>query len=325
MYLEHFGLTKPPFQIAPDDQLLYLSQKHSKALTYMDYATRQADGFVVITGEIGSGKSTLIKCLMRKIKDKMVCLHLPFTSLKGSELLGYISRQANIKIETDDKIEILYALKNYLTGVSKGGVSCVLIIDEAQNLSASNLEEIRMLAGLEGPQGTMLRVIMLGQPEFMKTINASEQLKQRVKLHYHLVGLNLAEVKSYINIRLELCGLAGNTLFNDSLVESIYKISNGIPRIINKICDSLLICAFSENRSKPIFEDFEEVAQDLMMSPSEPVKPSKSADDIFAQDSSNSLERIATALESILDRLDNSSDDKGNNKVRKIMDLISIK
>ncbi|MEY8200638.1 MAG: AAA family ATPase [Colwellia sp.] len=325
MYLKHFGLSKAPFQIAPDDRLLYLSLKHTKALVYMDYAVRQPDGFVVITGEIGAGKSTLIKRLMRKINEKVVCFHLPFTNLKGNELLGYIARQANIHVSADDKIAIIYALTGYFEEITSNGVPCVLVIDEAQNLSASNLEDIRMLIGLEGPNGAMLRVVMLGQPEFMDTMNASEQLRQRVKLHYHLMGLDLKEVKLYIDFRLEQCGLDGNTLFSDDLVTSIYKISNGIPRLINKVCDALLICAFSDNRSRPIISDFEEVAKDVLMLPNEHVTGSGNSDAVIDEGLAKSLQRIALALESISHNLDKTLGDSGNKKERKFMGLIAAK
>lgn len=325
MYLEHFGLTRAPFQIAPDDRFLYLSQKHAKALVYMDYAAWQPDGFVVVTGEIGSGKSTLIKRLIRKIKDKVVCFHLPFTNLNDNELLGYMARQANIKVSADDKVSIIYALTDYFKEITATGVPCVLVIDEAQNLSPSNLEDIRMLAGLEGPNGTMLRVVMLGQPEFMNTVNASEQLRQRVKLHYHLVGLDLAEVKQYIDFRLELCGLSENSLFSEDLIESIYKLSNGIPRLINKICDSLLICAFSDNRKKPEIHDFEEVAQDLMMLPKEDTVQNQTTGLPLNAETSNDLNRIANALEAISSHFEKLTTPEEGRKDRNFLRLRAAK
>ncbi len=324
MYLEHFGLKKAPFQIAPDDKLLYLSQKHAKALVYMDYATWQPDGFVVITGEIGAGKSTLIKRLLRKIKDKAVCFHLPFTNLKDTELLAFMARQADIRVAADDKVSIIYALTDYFKEITSSGIPCVLVIDEAQNLTRSNLEDIRMLAGLEGDNGTMLRVVMLGQPEFMNTVNSSEQLRQRVKLHYHLVGLDQAEVEQYINYRLELCGLQNNKLFDASLIESIFKLSKGIPRLINKICDSLLICAFSEGRKKPEISDFEDVAQDLMMLP---IGSSSSVtrETNVAGDSNNNLERIAIALEKISSQFEKITNDTGTKKEKNFLGLRAAK
>lgn len=323
MYLDYFGLSQAPFQIAPDDRFLYLSQKHAKALVYMDYAAWQPDGFVVVTGEIGSGKSTLIKRLIRKLKEKVVCFHLPFTNLNDTELLSYMARQANIRISTDDKVSIIYALSDYFKEITASGIPCLLIVDEAQNLSESNLEDIRMLAGLEGDNGTLLRVVMLGQPEFMNTVNASEQMKQRVKLHYHLVGLDEKEVDAYINYRLELSGLPHQELFNEEMIESIYRLSGGIPRLINKICDSLLICAFSENKKKPEISDFEEVAQDLMMIPSEGVN--KKVPSVLDENTQSSLERIATALETISNHFEALSEPDTNKKDRGFLGLRAAK
>lgn len=311
MYLEYFGMSKAPFQIAPDDRFLYLSPKHAKALVYMDYAVSQPDGFVIVTGEIGAGKSTLAKRLLRKVHGRSVCFHLPFTNLKENELLGYLARQAKIGVSQTDKVSLIYALTDYFKEITSSGMPCILIVDEAQNLNKENLEDIRMLAGLEGPNGSMLRIIMLGQPEFMNTVNASEQLKQRVKLHYHLSGLNKEEVGQYIRYRLEVSGTKKLTLFSDDLVESIYKISHGIPRLINKVCDSLLMCAFSENRPKPLLSDFEEIAQDLMMMPvgNEPevAKVEEAGDDALIR-IANSLEALNSNISRLLLKVDEKKD-----------------
>lgn len=321
MYLEHFKLKKAPFQIAPDDRFLYLSPQHSKALVYMDYAAWQPDGFVIVTGEIGSGKSTLVKRLLRKIKNKSVCFHMPFTNLKNNELLGYLARQAKIGVSETDKVSMIYALTDYFKEITSSGVPCILVVDEAQNLTKENLEDIRMLAGLEDGNGsTMLRVVMLGQPEFMNTVSASEQLRQRVKLHYHITGLSEEEVEQYINYRLEVSGLLNSQLFDKKLIKSIYKISNGIPRLINKICDSLLMCAFSEGKSKPELSDFEEVAQDLMMIPIETVPvPSEHIDN------NDSLIRIASALEGIERALNKTIGNGDNRKDRSFLRLRAAK
>jgi len=320
MYLEYFGMSKAPFQIAPDDRFLYLSPKHAKALVYMDYAVSQPDGFVIVTGEIGAGKSTLVKRLLRKVKEKSVCFHLSFTNLKDNELLAFLARQAKIGIDRNDKVSLIYALTDYFKEITSCGVPCILIIDEAQNLSQENLEDIRMLAGLEGPNGSMLRVVMLGQPEFMNTVNLSEQLKQRVKLHYHLVGLNREEVGNYINYRLEVSGLKASNLFDEKLVDSIYKISKGIPRLINKVCDSMLMCAFSESKVKPELIDFEEVAQDLMMIPLEDVSPSEDN-----ESSGDALIRIANSLESLDNKISQLMNSVDHKKEKRFLGLRAAK
>lgn len=301
MYLEYFGLARHPFQLKPDADLIYLSQKHARAFVYMDYAAWQPEGFVVITGEVGSGKSTLIKKLLNNYRDKVFCFHLNFTSLTGGELLAYIARQAGIQVENEkDKIAILFRIMEHLKEYNARGVPCVLVIDEAQNLSRENLEEIRMLAGLEGDDGPILRVVMLGQPEFITAINASEQLRQRIKLHYHIGPLDLDEVGSYINFRLDACGFKGEALFNAELIFAIYEASGGIPRLINKLCDSLLMCAFADRKPLPEISDMGEIQNDILLvrdalgAATEAVSVTQSL-----QINRHDVERIITALEAI--------------------------
>ncbi|MCP5325519.1 MAG: AAA family ATPase [Oceanospirillaceae bacterium] len=301
MYLEYFNLNKHPFQLKPDPELLYLSQKHARAFVYMDYAAWQPEGFVVITGEVGSGKSTLIKKLLASYREKVFCFHINFTSLSGGELLSYIARQAGIMIENEkDKISILFRIMEQLKDYQARGIPCVLVVDEAQNLSYENLEEIRMLAGLEGEDGPILRVVMLGQPEFIDAIDNLEQLKQRIKLHYHIGPLDLDEVTSYINFRLAGCGFSGDALFSDELVLAIYEASGGIPRLINKLCDSLLMCAFADRKPLPDISDLAEIQNDILLVKAARNLPAESPSvTANAGISKSDVERIVTSLETI--------------------------
>lgn len=265
MYLDFFQMKKPPYLIAPDDGFLFLSPQHSKALTYMDYAVWQPGGFVIITGEIGSGKTTLMKRLLRKLDRNITCLNLTFTNLEGTELLYSISKQARLDVDPRSKVSMLFALKKYLQEIRENNNPCVLVIDEAQNLSSENLEDIRMLASLEVNNKPLLRVIMLGQPEFMSKVNSSEQLKQRVKLHYHIGGMSKEEVSDYISYRLKMAGYNGEVIFDENTSRLIFKFSRGIPRLINKLCDALLMCAFADNRKVAKEEDIFEILDDLMI------------------------------------------------------------
>ncbi|NRB42418.1 MAG: AAA family ATPase [Pseudomonadales bacterium] len=302
MYLEHFGLTRHPFQITPDDDFLYLSQQHARALVYMDYAAWQPDGFVVVTGEIGAGKTTLIKRLIKNFNDKVDCFHIPFTNLNGKELLHYLVMQAMIDIKGDDKISMLLALTKYFNDKVETGKPCVLIVDEAQNLSNENLEDIRMLTGLEGSGGALLRVIIVGQPEFMKKLRQSEQLKQRVKLHFHLQGLEKDSLNEYISCRLRAAGKPDNSLFDADIINTIFDYSHGIPRIINKVCDALLMCAYADNRTELLASDLENIADDLMISTHESEteasqEQNSNSDGINVSD--ELMERMVFALEQI--------------------------
>lgn len=300
MYLEYFGFARHPFQLKPDADLLYLSQKHARAFVYMDYAAWQPEGFVVVTGEIGSGKSTLIKKLLANYHNKVFCFHLNFTNLNGNDLLNYIARQADIQVDNEkDKISVLFQIMDHLKKIHAKGIPCVLVVDEAQNLSYENLEEIRMLAGLEDADGPILRVVMLGQPEFINAVNASEQLRQRVKLHYHIGPLDKEEVKAYIDFRLHACGYSGNDLFAEELIPAIYEASGGIPRLINKLCDSLLMCAFADRKKFPEISDMSEIQNDILL-----VKDSKEMPGCYAIHEKGpvareDINRLVNALEGI--------------------------
>ncbi len=265
MYLDFYGFNKNPFQMTPDNDFLYMSQQHARALVYMDYATWRPGGFVVITGEIGSGKTTLVKWLLKNITGKVNCFHFAFANLSGNDLFHYLLRQVNIIPKKEDKISLIYTFQEYLVKSSKNGMPHVLIIDEAQNLTKDQLEDIRMLAALEGSDGPLLRITLLGQPEFLHMINMSEQFKQRVKLHFHLKGLLKEDVAKYIEYRLIKSGLESNDLFDQPLIEKIYEFSKGVPRLINKICDALLMCAYAEEHKKPRVEDLEIILSDLMI------------------------------------------------------------
>lgn len=305
MYLDYFGFKINPFQMNPDNEFLYMSQQHARALVYMDYAAWKPGGFVVITGEIGSGKTTLVKWLLKNFSGKANCFHVAFTNLSGNDLFHYLLRQVNIIPKKEDKISLIYTFQEHIRKLSKSGKPCVLIIDEAQNLTKDQLEDIRMLAALEGPEGPLLRVTLLAQPEFLYMVNASEQFKQRVKLHYHLKGLSHEDVKKYIDYRLIKSGLEENNLFNQEIVDEVFKYSKGIPRLINKICDALLMCAYAEERDKPKAEDLDGILSDLMID-----DPNNSAvnqidkaisnlNQVPVKDSGDVLERLVTAVEGL--------------------------
>jgi general secretion pathway protein A len=309
MYLDFYGFTKNPFQMTPDNEFLYMSQQHAKALVYMDYATLRPGGFVVITGEVGSGKTTLVKRLLQNITGKVDYIHLAFSNLSGNDFFHYLLRQVDIVTKKEDKISLIYTLQEYLIKNSKNGMPHVLMIDEAQNLTKDQLEDICMLAALEGSDGPLLRITLLGQPEFLRMINLSEQFKQRVKLHFHLKGLLKEDVAKYIEYRLIKSGLKSNTLFNEQLIEKIFEFSKGVPRLINKICDALLMCGYAEEHDKPRIEDIEVILPDLMIDgPSlnilGDIDKSVNHQNINEIQSTNALmERLVNAMESISDNL----------------------
>lgn len=314
MYLDFFGLRRHPFRITPEDDFIYMSEQHSRAFVYMSSAIWSSEGFVVISGEIGSGKTTLLKKTIRNIEGDLKLLNISYTNLESKDLFGLILRKAGLKAEDDNKVSMLFQITEYLERMAKSGTPVVLTIDEAQNLTHDNLEDIRMLAGMESMGGPSMRVILLGQPELKDAVTAIPQLAQRVKLFFHLDGLSLAETAEYIDYRLMISGHGGNKLFDQDTVREIHKLSNGIPRLINKLCDGMMMCAYAEDRPFIDPHDLTIIRKDLLgedfppkaARPQPPRKlkvdkvPQKPpASDRATPSSQDALSRIADALERI--------------------------
>lgn len=327
MYLEHFSLQRHPFRMAPEDDFVYMSQQHSRAFVYMDSAVWSPEGFVVISGEVGSGKTTLLKKLIRGLNKDLKLFHIAYTNLNSNDLFQLIAHQAGLPIKDTNKVSMLFAINDYLQTMSERGIPVVLAVDEAQNLSQENLEDIRMLAGLEGNGGPVMRVILLGQPELKKHIAQIPQLSQRVKLFFHLAGLTLKETGEYIDHRLFIASYEGETLFDADTVKQIHEISKGIPRLINKLCDGLMLCAYSEDRTTIDPLDLVEIRQDLMgetfgLDAEDGGYSGTDAPPMLDMDADASLangavlERIAAALERIDDKLDRLMADKKPSKSR---------
>jgi type II secretory pathway predicted ATPase ExeA len=264
---------------------------------------------VVISGEIGSGKTTLLKKMISDVKDEITLFHIAYTNLQGDDLFQIIMQQAAIRVADSNKVSMLFAINEHLRQLSARGTPVLLAIDEAQNLTHENLEDIRMLAGMEGPNGPILRVILLGQPELKDNIASIPQLTQRVKLFFHLEGLSFEDTQHYIYHRLTVAGFKNKDLFPTDIIKLIHENSGGIPRLINKISDGLLLCAFAEDRQNLQGSDIDEIRHELLVSTddilqkhskkttTEPEQP------VLATASNAALERIATALESIDSKL----------------------
>ncbi|NRB40044.1 MAG: AAA family ATPase [Pseudomonadales bacterium] len=303
MYLDYFKLTSHPFQVAPDDRFLFQSSQHVKALVYMDYAVWDAAGFVVITGDVGTGKTTLVKRLLRNFDQYQYCFNLSYTFLDKGDLFRILLKQVDSSLKFDNKIDMLYQLHDFLVEKKHENIPVILIIDESQYLTAENLEEIRMLSGIEGKEGPLLRVILVGQPELYQNIAQVPQLYQRVKLHFQLRSLNEVETTAYINYRLDVAGLNKKTaLFSRQLFSSIFKHTHGIPRLINKTCDALLMCAFADNKTKASLSDMDLILQDIMVETSLDIKSPINKPALMSSNNDN-LEKIllrgVTALENI--------------------------
>ena len=329
MYLEFFGLHRHPFRITPEDDFIYMSQQHSRAYVYMSSAIWSSEGFVVISGEIGSGKTTLLKKTIRNMDGDLKLLNVAYTNLESKDLFSLILRKAGLKAEDDSKVGMLFQITEYLEKMAAEGTPVVLTIDEAQNLTRENLEDVRMLAGMESMGGPSMRVILLGQPELKKAVTSIPQLAQRVKLFFHLEGLTPKETAEYIDYRLLVSGHGGNKLFDKDTVQEIHELSSGIPRLINKLCDGMMMCAYAEDRPFIDPHDLKNIRKDLLGEDDEPkAKLPENAQHnrnaapapVGAQstesfgDLSKTLQRIASALESIDGRLANMSSEETSPK-----------
>jgi general secretion pathway protein A len=248
MYEKYFGLKEKPFQILSDPAYLFMSKTHENAYTHLEYGIIENKGFVVITGEIGSGKTTLINYLLEKVEGKIQTALINNTLIKPGHLIKMLCQDFEIGTRGLDDSELLTAFYQFLIRQYTKKNRVILIIDEAQNLSMNTLEEIRMLSNFEMDKQHLFQVILVGQPQlrFKLRQKALEQLAQRVSVHYHISGLDTEEVKAYIRYRLQIAGAKDLDIFMDDALEAIYIFSRGIPRLINVLCDTALVYAFAD-------------------------------------------------------------------------------
>jgi len=250
MYCELFQLKEPPFRLTPDPQFLFASKQHARAKAYMESTIWLADGFVVITGEIGSGKTTLIESFLAELPEDIVLAQINQTQLTPVEFLQALLVEFGFKPFRKPKVELLAMLKDFMIEQYAAGKKILLVIDEAQNLSRQVLEEIRMLSGLETKKEKLLRIIIAGQPELSRKLDSPrlEQLTQRVRLRFHLGALSKRETHEYIGHRLKVAGAEGRTIFDDAACDTVFRFTGGVPRLINVLCDTAMLCGFAEER-----------------------------------------------------------------------------
>jgi putative secretion ATPase (PEP-CTERM system associated) len=248
-YLEHFKLKEQPFRLTPDPEFVYWSKQHARAKAYMESTIWLADGFVVITGEIGSGKTTLLQSFLGELDDSVVYALVSQTQLTPSQFLQAVLTEFGFKPFKQRKVELLDTLNMFLIDQYALGKKVVLIVDEAQNLSKKVLEEVRMISGIETHKEKVLRIILAGQPELKETLESPElkQLVQRVRLRFHVGPLDRREMREYIEHRLAIAGRKAKDLIKEDAFDTIYRYTGGVPRLINTLCDTTLLCAFAEN------------------------------------------------------------------------------
>jgi general secretion pathway protein A len=265
MYLELFKLHELPFRLSPDPQFLYLSKQHARAKAYMESTIWFTDGFVVITGEIGAGKTTLIETFLRELQSDAIVAQINQTQLSPTAFLQTVLVQFGFSPFNMKKPEVLSTLNQFLTEQYSNGRKVLLIIDEAQNLTSRVLEEVRMLSGVETTKEKVLRIILAGQPELNDKLNSPElvQLTQRVRLRFHLTALTKVETTAYIDHRLEVAGSQGRRIFAEDTYGIIYKYTGGVPRLINTLCDTCLMAAFGKDKDTVSLAEVEAAVEEL--------------------------------------------------------------
>ncbi|EFK97579.1 General secretion pathway protein A [sediment metagenome] len=248
MYELYYGLKELPFNITPDPRFIFFSRHHQEALSTLLYGIESRRGFIQITGEIGAGKTTLSRTLLRKLQGKVHSALIFNPKMSEIELLQTIVEDFGILPKGKRRKDYFDSLNRFLLEENEKGFNAIVIIDEAQLLSPKALEQIRLLSNLEKPDQKLLQIILVGQPELKELLNKPQlrQLKQRITIRYHLPELSRDEVAFYLSHRLRVAG-GDRELFTDEAVDLIYKISGGIPRIINVIADRSLLAGFTQN------------------------------------------------------------------------------
>jgi general secretion pathway protein A len=265
MYESFYGFKEKPFDLHPDPDYLYMSRVHENTYTHLEYAIVENKGFVVVTGEIGSGKTTLTNYLLNKIGEEIQVGLVNNTNIQPAEFLKMICKEFELDPKTSDKAELLDIFSGYLIDQFAAGERVVLIIDEAQNLTNDTMEEIRMLSNIETEKHHLIQIILVGQPELKFKLQQSnlKQFSQRVTVHCHLRGLEKDEVSEYIRHRLEVGGSKRSDIFKKETIERIAEYSRGIPRLINVLCDSSLVYGFADEMATIDTNILENVYEEL--------------------------------------------------------------
>ena len=277
MYNAFFGFTQNPFNMSPDPSFLFRSAQHEEALANLKYGVQSRKGFIVLTGEVGTGKTTMLECL----RDFLHAQHIEFASLFNSRLsveqfFEMLSYDFDLRCNRHSKTEVLLALNNMLIERASAGRTTVLIIDEAHNLEWDVLEEIRLLGNLESRKGKLLQIIIAGQQELDRKLERPEfrQLKQRIALRCALRGFDQQDTAAYVNSRMARAGLKEQTVISPEIIAEMQFRTQGIPRLINAMCDNLLLTAFAMEMKTTTMEMLDEVTADMRLDyPSERTIP----------------------------------------------------
>jgi general secretion pathway protein A len=267
MYTEYYGLVRSPFEMTPDPSFLYLGEAHREGLATLVYAVNSGKGFVMLTGEVGTGKTTLLHALLRQLDSTTNSAFLFNPRLDPMGFFRMLFDELGIGPPCSSKAEYLLALNEYLIQKLADNERVLLIVDEAQNLSTEMLEEIRLLSNLETPTSKLIQIMLVGQPELQELVDKPElrQLRQRIALRHHLRPFDEAEIVEYVRERLGKAGYTGRGIFNKRALRALFRVTNGTPRLINCVCDGALLLGYA--RQQPVLgpDAIREVAADLAL------------------------------------------------------------
>jgi general secretion pathway protein A len=266
MYESFYGLTGKPFQLNPDPSFYFGSRQHRRAMAYLEYGLHQNEGFIVVTGEVGAGKTTMVRSLLGKLDpSKVVAAQLVSTQLDAEDTLRMVGASFGLRTQDVSKADMLLALEAFLVSVTQQGKRALLIVDEAQNLTPRAVEELRMLSNFQLETHALLQSFLVGQPEFRQTMQSPHmlQLRQRVIAACHIGPLDADETRGYIEHRLKCVGWKDNPKFHPDAYQAIFQFTGGIPRRVNAVCDRLLLSGFIASKSTFGAPEVEEVARDI--------------------------------------------------------------
>ena len=266
MYESFYGLNSKPFQLNPDPEFFFGSKGHRRAMAYLEYGLHQGEGFIVVTGEVGAGKTTLVKQLLKRLPgDLILPVQIVSTQLNADDLLRLVAGSFGIQVDGADKSTLLLRLEQFLKQLHSEGRRALLIVDEAQNLGARAIEELRMLSNFQIETKAVLQSFLIGQPELRDLMQRQEmrQLKQRIIAAYHLGPLDRIETQAYIEHRLRHVGWQNNPEFQNQTYDKIFEVSEGIPRRINTLADRLLLAGYLTERHVITASDVDDVSAEI--------------------------------------------------------------
>lgn len=316
MYTAYFGFREKPFNVTPDPRFFYLNPGYDEAYANLLYGIRERKGFLLLTGEVGTGKTTILQRLMDELESSVRFVFFYNTNLTFEELMTFICEELGLAVQDTSQLAKIRALNEFLLEQLRKGSTTVLVIDEAQNLREEIFENIRLLSNLETPREKLLQIILAGQPELEAKLERSQlrQLKQRIAVEWRLEGLGEEEVGAFVQYRLKAVGYAGRELFSRDAIRKIAAYSKGTPRLINIICDKALLIAYAGAQKRVSAEIISEVARDMRIALAGPIREFTN-NQLRSSDRERQTYRHETLLHEQARRADTAKfDDEDNNQ-----------